>query len=99
MVRPRLRGAHEAVECGRELSDVRRAMLRRGEEIHGRLHLAQRLLHHADVGLARQASDHQVDVLAGGHFGIAHHVPRGTPHECARHGVDEVAQMRHGGLP
>ena len=74
-------------------------MLGGREEIDRSPHLAQRLLHDADVGLARQARDHQIDVLARGHLGVAHHVPCGSPHQRAGHRVDEITDMRHGGPP
>ena len=99
MVRPGSRGPHEAAEGRRKLGDVRRSMLGCREEIDGGLHLAQGLLHDADVGLARQARDHEVDVVAGRHLGVAHHVPRRAPHERAGHRVDEVADVGDGGAP
>ena len=93
MIRAGNRSAHESVESCGQTCDVLRAMLGGREEIDGGLHLAQGLLHNADVGLARQARDHQVDVLAGGHLGVAHHVPSSTPHQRAGHGVGEITDV------
>ena len=99
MIRAGNRSAHEPVESYGQTCDVLRAMLGGREEVDGGPHLAKGLLHDADVGLARQARDHEVDVLAGGHLGVAHHVPSSTPHECAGHRVGEIADVRHGRPP
>ena len=54
-----------------------------GPPFDGQPRLPQHALQHPDVGLGVEQVDHQAHVVAGGHLGVAGHVPCGRPAQRA----------------
>ncbi len=69
------------------------APVRVGVRVEGELDLAVHGLHDADVGLAADAGERERQVVAGGEFAVAGHVPGGGPAQRARQRVGEAAEV------